>query len=599
MKIRRVNIHNWRSIRDVEIDFRDLMVIIGQNNHGKSNVLSSLLFFFGEISCSEHDFTRGTEELYVEVLFSDLDEDDKRQFAKYLTIEGTITVRKRVVGKNAAAEYRGYCQIPEEDCLKEERISEFNKKELHDTLPFKSLLPDKGRITKETFLKAQRDYVAQNLETVRLNYELEETPFMGERNVAQGIFGQVFFVPAVKNAMEEFSSKGKSIFSQLLTNVINEMSSHNEIYRDVKDRVRNLTEKLNKKISDGTLNSDRPEQISELEKGLESELANWNTKIDIEITPPNVDDVLRLGTNVWIDDGVPTDVNRKGHGLQRALIFALIKAWAKVTKSQREKAHEATEEGEGEEYRASRKVSESTYFIFEEPELYLHPQAQRELYDSLKQLSNAGNQVVLSTHSSSFIELEGYKSICIISKDDLASGSKSRQCKEELFSAGEEKASFDISYWINPDRGELFFAKKVILFEGQTEKVVVPCLAKKLGLYRYDYTAIDCASKDNIPKYIKLLNKFKLPYVAVYDKDHQAYKNDDARKESDRKSKLIDDVIDSGFGSAVVMHNDIEEELGVECRGSKSKPQFAFECVSSPKYVIPEGLKSKIAQIYS
>ncbi|HEJ9678194.1 TPA: AAA family ATPase [Proteus mirabilis] len=35
MKIDKINIRNWRSIKVQEIHAQDLMVIIGQNNHGK------------------------------------------------------------------------------------------------------------------------------------------------------------------------------------------------------------------------------------------------------------------------------------------------------------------------------------------------------------------------------------------------------------------------------------------------------------------------------------------------------------------------------------------------------------------------------------
>jgi len=123
------------------------------------------------------------------------------------------------------------------------------------------------------------------------------------------------------------------------------MSATNSTYIAVKDQVKVLTQTLNKTIADGSVNTGRPEQISRLEELLETELASWDTKIDIEITAPDVDEVLRVGTNVWLDDGVVTDVNRKGHGLQRSLIFALIKAWAKVSQEQRE-AEDLEEEGE-------------------------------------------------------------------------------------------------------------------------------------------------------------------------------------------------------------------------------------------------------------
>ena len=59
MKIKTIKVINWRSIKDAEVNAQDLMVIIGQNNHGKSNLLSALLFFFGEIKVVDLDFNNG------------------------------------------------------------------------------------------------------------------------------------------------------------------------------------------------------------------------------------------------------------------------------------------------------------------------------------------------------------------------------------------------------------------------------------------------------------------------------------------------------------------------------------------------------------
>ena len=110
MKIESLAISNWRSIKYLEIAFQDLMIFIGQNNHGKSNVLSALLFFFGEIKPQDLDFNKGAQELFVEITFGDLDQTDKTTFKKYLTADGSIKVRKfAYVGGNF--EYRGYTQM--------------------------------------------------------------------------------------------------------------------------------------------------------------------------------------------------------------------------------------------------------------------------------------------------------------------------------------------------------------------------------------------------------------------------------------------------------------------------------------------------------
>lgn len=591
MKICHVKIHNWRSIKDLDIDFEDIMIFIGQNNHGKSNILSALLFFFGETGCTELDFKKGSEDLFVEVEFKELDDHDKAQFQKYLTTDNHIKIKKQIA-KGCNFEYHGYCEIPNEDYLKEEKIGDFTSRDKINPTPLKDLVPSTGRITKEIVKEAQEKYIQDNRANISFQYDLETTNFLGLKTVAQGIFGNIFFIPAVKNATEEFNVKGKSIFNQLLSNVINEMSSNNQQYIDAKKKIAELTQTLNKNISDGSLNESRPEQITRLEKIIENELKKWHTTINIEITPPDIDEVLKVGTSVWVDDGVPTDVVRKGHGLQRALIFALIKAWANISKEIKQKEAQSTEE------KTSRKASESNYFIFEEPELYLHPQAQRELFYSLKELSQVNNQVLLSTHSSSFIDLEMYKSICKVYKTDVNEGSKILQCTEDLFNLDDDKKNFNIAYWINPDRGELFFAEKIILVEGPTDKTIIPYLSKKLSSFKYEYTLIDCGGKDNIKIYIHLLNKFKLPYIAVYDKDNQTTKKSDAIDTANKSSEEIEKTIDKKLGKSVVFENDLEEEIGIIDDCNKNKPYFALKYVSGDTFVLNDGLKKKIETIF-
>jgi len=592
MKIKNVKIHNWRSIKELDVEFQDIMIFIGQNNHGKSNILSAILFFFGEIGCTELDFKKGTEDLYVELLFKDLDEHDKHQFQKYLTSEGFIKVRKQIL-KGSNFEYHGYCEIPVDDYLKEENIGDFSKREAIEATPLKDFIPSSGRVTKEMVRDAQIKYIEANKDKVVFNYELEVTNFLGLKSVAQGIFGNLFFIPAVKNASEEFNIRGKSIFNQLLSNVITEMSVENQQYIDAKKKIADLTQSLNKTVADGSLNTNRPEQITRLENMVEAELKKWQTTISVEITPPDIDDALKVGTSVWVDDGVATDVIRKGHGLQRALIFALIKAWAKVSKEIKKKEElDLTKE-----VKNTRKASESNFYIFEEPELYLHPQAQRELYSSLRELSELNNQVVLSTHSSSFVDLEMYKSICKVYKNDIEEGTKKLQYSGELFTLDDDKKNFNLAYWINPDRGELFFAEKVILVEGATDKMIIPFLAKKLGVFKYEYSIIDCGGKDCIRTYMHLLNKFKLPYIVVYDKDNQSQKSQNALDTANKSSKDIEDEIDKNIADLVIFVNDIEEELGVDV-ANKNKPYFALRYVAKEDFGMTASLAGKIRKIF-
>jgi ATP-dependent OLD family endonuclease len=583
MKIKTLEIKNWRSIKELKVTAQDLMIIIGQNNHGKSNLLSAILFFFGEIKHQDLDFSQGVEDLFVDIEFSELDDQDKKTFEKYVTQQETIKVRK-VAYLGGSFEYKGWIQTCLEDYLKEENAGNYTSRETANSLPFYPYLPPAGRLSKQQIIEAQQKYIQSNIRNLTFSYELEKTNFMGLKSVAKGIFGEVYFLPAIKNAADDFASKDTSVFGKLLGEVVETMSQHNEDWQGTKQQLANLFSKFSKYIN-GVENTERPKQLSDLENELSKELLSWNAYFDIELNIPDIDSVLKSNASVWINDGTRTDIARKGHGLQRAVTIALIQLIAK-RQLQSNQDSETT----------NRKVSKSRYFIFEEPELYLHPQAQRSLFDSFVELSTSGNQVILCTHSSNLISIDKYKSIYIIKKENEQYGSKVTQCEEDLFD-GNQKNEWNLSYWINPDRGELFFAEKVILVEGQTDKVILPALADKLGVFKHSYTVIDCGSKQNIPLYIKLMNKFKIPYVSVYDKDHQENKSEQAIGAADSATKAILDEINNELGLSVELVNDIEQELGYNC-GKSGKPFQALKHIKSSEFHISESFAEKIRVIY-
>ena len=594
MKIRELTIHNWRSIHELSLSVEDLMIFIGQNNHGKSNILSAILFFFGEISLDVLDFHRDRENLFVEILFGDLDGGDRTTFKKYVTTKNNICVRKEAT-KECTFTYHGYLEVPEEEWLREENISNYLKREDAETLPLAGLLPDSGRITKDVFRQAQEKYIKQKREVLNFSYELEAGPFLGAKNVAKGIFGDVYFVPSVKKAEDDLSTKGRSVFNALYERVINKMSEANQEFREAKEKIVSLMRILNRKNEDGTENIALPTELSSFEESINIEIENWNATIDVDIFPPDINDIFKVGTKVWVNDGIRTDIGRKGQGLQRALIFALVRSLAKLIRQEKEETDGAEAATQGS---SSRQASRSSYFILEEPELYLHPQAQRELFDSLEKLSSSESQVLLCTHSSSFINLKWYHSICVVRKNSIEEGTTVLQCMEELFPEEKDKNLFNMTYWINPDRGELFFARKVVLVEGPTDKTVLPQLANKLGVFRHEYTIVDCGSKDAIPNYLLLLNRFKIPYVVVYDKDHQTSKSPDAILSADKSSQKIESNVDSALGKTIVLENDIEEEIGILEPEKNNKPYIAVAYVCKNDFIMSDTLQTKVESIY-
>ncbi len=505
MRIKSVAIRNWRSIRETSLSCFDLTMLIGKNNHGKSNILFAILFFFGRITPERSDFFDAARDIEVKIEFEKLTKTEQQRFSQ-IAKNGKLTIRKTVKAGDRSTKW------------------------------------------------AANEAVLEKGEVAALTKIMEYS----------------IFVPASRHSPEATNSQGESPFFQLLKAMISNISGKAVTIDD------NCPEFV---CETGTEPKNKDPLLNEIEKELDTEMEAWGTQIRIE-KEEGKENQLRLKTSIGITDGV--DTARKGHGLERALIFAVLRTWMAFL-AQEKSTHK----------------NERQYFLFfEEPELFLHPQAQKELHFAFQKIADSGAQVLFATHSSFFVDLSMYQSICIVHRKDSMTGTKVHQYLEDIFELNEDVRNFNMNYWINPDRGELFFAKKVILAEGPTEKVILPKLAKKAGIFHYEYTIIDCSGKSNMPMYITLLNKFHIPYVVAYDSDQHKYRSNHSRETARLHSQTIEAKIDSSLGKSVIFENDIEDELEMHEADKKNKPFTALQYIGDAKFEIGESLLEKLFQLY-
>ena len=131
---------------------------------------------------------------------------------------------------------------------------------------------------------------------------------------------------------------------------------------------------------------------------------------------------------------------------------------------------------------------------------------------------------------------------------------------------------FDLS------RSELFFAKKVILVEGDTEKFIIPfCSSELVELdKKYDLSAkniciVECGGKNNIHIFMRVLNQFKIPYVVIHDVDPIDFPEDKPDKTDKEKQELktfkengfIRAAIDESVGRIIKVNAEFESITGV------------------------------------
>ena len=116
-------------------------------------------------------------------------------------------------------------------------------------------------------------------------------------------------------------------------------------------------------------------------------------------------------------------------------------------------------------------------FLFEEPELYLHPIAQNILFDSLNQISNR-HQVVVTTHSPFFFRPDHTDVFIKMQKRDCAPKPIARLIPIDTSSLSDRDLFQIISYENN---NSAFFARKVLLVEGDSELIALPHIALSLS----------------------------------------------------------------------------------------------------------------------
>jgi putative ATP-dependent endonuclease of the OLD family len=183
----------------------------------------------------------------------------------------------------------------------------------------------------------------------------------------------------------------------------------------------------------------------------------------------------------------------------------------------------------------------------EEPELYLHPHARRHLFRTLKELLNSGQQVILSTHSDSFLDTELFDSVGRVlkvrSEQDLTRvETKLRTVTRKQMAhfwreTGGTKASEETvaEYYRTtsvPRLNEGFFARVVLLVEGETEELALPEYCHQLGLDldKLGVSVLAVGGKQSLAKYWRLYASFGIPTVLVVDNDEDEATNQSLAK---------------------------------------------------------------------
>ena len=504
MKINKFSIKNFKSVGADELSFdfsENIIVFIGENNVGKSSILQALDYFFS-----------GTKTIPAKY-FHNLKTDE----------QNAISIKV------------------EFDALSG------NDKEHQAIKPYISSGGSGGEhwILKKLYYysndgKAKCDY------TAIVNGEEKKNP-SGLTQNSDDLFTnekmQKIFVPAVQEIADVVDGKKKTPFSEIFQLLLSEELQKTGQYKVLMSALSSYADLF----KGGT----KHEKVQEIE-GLITEklkrIINASGLIDVEL--PAKEKLLPVPA-LSTDDGRPVPIapSDQGHGLQRSLIFALLELYAESISS------------------PDKEVGVTNLLLVEEPEIFMHPQMERKIANVLYTLADSGHvQVICTTHSPIMIRLlEKQKSLVRLTRND-ENKLEVIQVEENIFTGDREEKKKTLRMVMDFDSSikELFFAKRVILLEGDTEYMIFPRVADLLGIFdttesrikKDDVTLINCRSINNIPIFQEVLNYFKIAYGVVHDLEGQ--------RATEGKNQEILDLLGGDESRRKYFDPKIEDALEIE-----------------------------------
>jgi hypothetical protein len=245
-----------------------------------------------------------------------------------------------------------------------------------------------------------------------------------------------------------------------------------------------------------------------------------------------------------INDGVELALDQHGLGMQRSLIVSILRTWCDYVRNDQR----------------------DYLFAIEEPEIYLHPHANRVLLNLLEEIA-AHDQVLFTTHSSEFVNRTPLTNIITLYR--TAKGSHVVQPKLSHLAPD---MLVKVQRYLQEDRSDMLFARAVILVEGQAEYYALPAFARTLGLDldRAGISVVFVNGIGNFPTYHEILQAFHIPHVILMDGDGQQA----ARQQSHASLANALFVLPQDFEQLLVSALSPERLLSVmnECLSRRGKP---------------------------
>lgn len=470
MRVKRLVVENFRSLQSLDMELPQVCAIVGPNNAGKSNILDAMRkVLTREWGPRVADFSE--EDVYLR--------EEDRDITIECTFEPTLEYKKLKNAKPVEIERLRFflTRYKIGDHAGERRMEQ-------------SSLDSSGERP-----SVQTSYGGKG---VQPKFE----PLVGvPQEVRESV--PLIYIGTDRSLERQLPSAQYSLLRRIFEGINADLRDPTQTVT-VKDRQGNekevpRVERFNQliKLAMGILRTD---EFNKLETAIKRNaleqlgLDGDADQIDLYFTPMDTMDFYKQLDLVIKDHGFSLSATSVGQGFQNAIVLAVLRAFEETRRS-------------------------GAILLIEEPEMFLHPQMQRSLYKTLRKIGET-NQVIYTTHSPHFVSVPYYEDVRLVRRNDQGS----YVVKSSL--APDQSRREKFLKELDPERSELFFSRRLLIVEGDTEKLALPEFATRLGLDldRAGATIVEVGGKRNIKDFAELAISFRIPTGVIYDKDSTDFK---------------------------------------------------------------------------
>lgn len=519
-----MSIENFRCLNAVEVDFGEITTFIGPNGAGKSSVLRALNWFFNGGQLDRRDVWSGSaeERIRVQVTFDGLTATDRQALGeKYAPTSAKTFTAWRTWTPNEDKMTGNALTFPPFETVRQAGTATDKKSAWAVVL---ADLPEDGlpKWTSAPKIEAAMDEWERNNPSRLVESESGGSHLFGfnGQNVLSGIFDFVL-VTADLRALEESTDSRGTIISRILEKTVDRSTADAAFSQLAKE----VAEKRSA-IAEEHLNT----QLQGLADELSKEIEAFTTGRKIRLKPEEPElkpQASKIHVSV-IDQLTETDVDRQGHGFQRALLISSLKLLAD---------------------RGTAGTPESVIFLgVEEPELFQHPTQARAFSSVLRSLAaetKNGLQISYATHSPYFINARFFDQVRRVRRDAAGPGS---HAEVTITRATVPAVVERLDGYVDPSvitarwdlvctqhLSEALFADAVLLVEGDDDKAVFEGIAARTRHLAIDGISIAAAQgKGHLYVPHAILSELGIPTVTVFDNDSGCAQRMEAKNKSDK-----------------------------------------------------------------